>query len=157
MVSEKTIEPIIAHFGSGEVDYERAIREFSGRQPAIVSFLLADHEGALTDHEQELLVYLATIIFRSVEAEEGELPKATPEEVAHAEEINWELLGSSKARSFRERLDVFFRNTPEEDLLAFIEDSLVDDEEAETQIVTPEGREPMFVLLKTVVDVLTEG
>jgi hypothetical protein len=156
MISEKTIEQTIAQFESDQVDYEKAIREFSGRQPAIVSFLLADHEGALTDAEQEYLMYLANIIFRSVEAEEGELPKATPNEVTNAEEKNWDLLGQSKSRNFRERLDVFFANTDQEDLLAFIEDSLVEDEEAEEVVVTDEGREPMFVLLKTVVDVLSE-
>ena len=156
MIKEATIESVIAEFESGKLDYERTIREFSGRQPAIVSFLLADHEGALTDDEQEYLMYLANVIFRSVEREEGEQGKIPPDTVSAAEEKNWDLLGTSKSRSFRERLDVFFEKTEQEDLLAFIEDSLVEDEEAEEQVVTDEGREPMFVLLKTVVDVLSE-
>jgi len=155
MIKEDTINSVLAQFEPGDVDYERAIREFSGRQPAIVSFLLADHEGALTDDEQEYLLYLATVIFRSTEAEEGAQAKIAPDVVSSAEEKNWDLLGTSKAGNFRERLNVFFEKTNQEDLLAFIEDSLVEDEEATEQVVTAEGREPMFVLLKTVVDVLS--
>lgn len=156
MIKEDTINSVLAQFEPGNVDYERAIREFSGRQPAVVSFLMADHEGALTDDEQEYLMYLATVIFRSIESEDGEQAKIAPDVVSAAEEKNWDVLGTSKARNFRERLNVFFEKTGQEDLLAFIEDSLVEDEEAEEQMVTSEGREPMFVLLKTVVDVLSE-
>ena len=42
----------------------------------------------------------------------------------------------------------------QEDLLAFVEDNLVEDEDS---VVTKEGREPMFVALKSVIDVLTNA
>lgn len=155
MISEKTIEQVVAEFDAKRVDYEKSIRQMSGRQPAVMSFLLSDTEGALTEDEQEMLIYLAVIIWRSIEMEDQGDLKVTATEIAEAEEANWNLLGQSKARSFRERLDVFFENTDQEDLLAFIEDSLTpgDDEDDDLRI-TPEGREPMFVALKTVVDVL---
>ena len=39
----------------------------------------------------------------------------------------------------------FFENSSQEDLLAFIEDSLLEEEE---DLVTKVGREPMFIALK---------
>ena len=42
--------------------------------------------------------------------------------------------------------------------MAFVEDALTgeaENEEGEAFSITPEGREPMFVMLKTVIDVLT--
>ena len=53
------------------------------------------------------------------------------------------------AKKFRERLDVFFQDYFQEDLLAFVEDSLSEEEE---EMVTKIGREPMFVALKTIID-----
>ena len=51
---------------------------------------------------------------------------------------------------------MFFENTQQEDLLAFIEDSLTPGEDDDEEFpVTEEGAEAMFVMLKTVVDVLT--
>ena len=56
------------------------------------------------------------------------------------------------AKRFRDRMDIFFENYSQEDLLAFVEDNLVEDEDS---LVTKEGREPMFVALKSVIDILT--
>lgn len=69
-----------------------------------------------------------------------------------AEEKNWELLeAGTSAQSFRERLDVFFEKTSQEDLLAFVEDALSDSEDG---LTTKEGREVVFVFLKSVIDCL---
>ena len=158
MIPEKTIDRIIGQFETEAVDYEEVSREFAERQPAILSFLMSEQEGALTDDERDFMLYLATVIWQSVEHHGPVTFKVPPKTVANAEETNWELLEQSKGPSFRDRLDVFFVNTPQEDLLAFIEDSLTLDEiydGADGLQVTAEGIEPMFIMLKTVVDVLT--
>ena len=49
-------------------------------------------------------------------------------------------------------MDVFFEDYAQEDMLAFVEDNLVEDEDS---TITKEGREPIFVALKSVIDVLT--
>ena len=92
------------------------------------------------------------------EASEEDLPIIDEEEIAEADEANWSLMESSKATDFHKRLDVFYEKSPEEDLMAFVEDALTgeaENEDGETFTLTPEGREPMFVALKTVIDVLT--
>ena len=161
MISEKTIDQIIGQFESDEIDYEATTQEFAERQPAILSFLLAEQEGALTEDERDFMIYLATIIWQAVEQVVGPvINKVSAAEVASREEANWAKLDHAKGRTFRDRLTIFFENTPQEDLLAFIEDSLTLDEVydgAEGLQITAEGAEPIFIMLKTVVDVLTEN
>ena len=45
--------------------------------------------------------------------------------------------------------------TEQEDLLAFAEDAVLEEEDDPEALVTKEGREPIFVALKTMVDVLS--
>jgi hypothetical protein len=71
------------------------------------------------------------------------------DELSVAEEKNWELLESITAKRFRDRLDVFFKDNKQTDLLAFVEDMLLDEED---ELLTKEGREPMFVILKSIID-----
>ena len=158
MVSEKIIDRIIGQFEAEEVDYEKTTHEFAERQPAILSFLMSDHEGALNNDERDFMIYLAIVIWRSVEHVNSECKIVRPKKISSAEEANWAVIEKIKRRNFRDRLDVFFEDTLQEDLLAFIEDSLTLDEiddGADGIQVTKEGIEPMFVMLKTVVDVLT--
>ncbi|MFQ5447562.1 MAG: hypothetical protein ACE5FF_11570 [Saprospiraceae bacterium] len=158
MISETTIERVIAQFEKGETDYDKTIRQFAGRQPALLSFLLSGQEGALSQEERDFQLYLAAVIWKSVEYHHPGLPSIAADDIGAAEEANWALLEGSKKRNFREQLDVFFENYPEEDLLAFVEDALtVDDDDLgdESFHLTREGLEPIFISLKTMIDVLT--
>lgn len=160
MISESTIEQVLQGFENQTTDFEAAVQEFGERQPALLSFLVSDTDGVLTEDEQDFMLYLATVIFTAVEKEREDIPTYSPDEIAEAEEKNWELLDSTRGKSFREQLDVFFENYPEEDLLAFVEDALAaeaEDEDGESFSMTEESQEPMFINLKTVIDVLTAG
>ncbi len=157
MISEKTIDKVIGQFEAGEIDFENAVSEFGSSQPAILSYLLSDQEGALTDDERDFMLYLAVVIWRAIHQNGADAGKVTAPQVSEAEEVNWALMDAAKGKTFRDKLDMFFEDTDQEDLLAFIEDSLTLDEvdDGENGIhVTTEGIEPMFVTLKTVVDVL---
>lgn len=160
MITEATIDKVLEKFESQAVDYEQAVREFANRQPAIFSYLIGDNEGTFSQDEEDFLLYLALTIYTAVEdaSEEDELPGIGEEEITEAEEANWSLMESSKATDFQKRLDIFYETSPQEDLMAFVEDALTgeaENEEGEAFSITPEGREPMFVALKTVIDVLT--
>ena len=58
-------------------------------------------------------------------------------------------------KSLSEKLDVFFDEYEQEELLALAEEAILEDEDDPEGIVTKEGRELIFVALKTVIDVLT--
>ncbi len=158
MIPESTIESVIAKFENGETDYNLTAREFAGRQPSLLAFLISGQEGALSEEEREFLLYLATVIWKSVELSNPDLATFDNDIIGAAEEANWALLEGSAKRNFREQLDVFFEKYSEEDLLAFVEDALtIDDEDLgdETFHLTKDGVVPMFICLKTMIDVLT--
>jgi hypothetical protein len=95
-------------------------------------------------------------LWQSVEKVHGKLPPLSKNALEAAEEANWESLESVTAKRFRDRMTPFFEGYDQEDLLAFVEDSLTEDEEDTENVVTKEGREPMFVALKSVIDALTK-
>jgi len=77
------------------------------------------------------------------------------EQIGEAEEANYAILEASTSQKFRDRLNDFFEGSPQEDLLAFAEEAVLEDEDEADALVSKEAREPIFVAVKTLVDVLT--
>jgi hypothetical protein len=155
LISENIIDLVAEKLDEGsDAAYDKACEEFSKQQPAVFSYLFSEDIALLTEDEREYLLYLALIIWKSVvkaTAKSGKkVPVVTALRIDQAEEDNWALLEPVKSKRFSDKADVFFKNYPQEDLLAFVEDMLTDDENTD---VTKEGREPMFVALKTIIDV----
>ena len=149
-ISETIIDNVVAALE--EADFEQEITDFTDEYPVLIEYWGAEDFTLLTQDERELMLYLLLVLTKSVEQAQGELPPLSDEALENAEERNWERLETVTSKLFRDRMDVFFDNYPQEDLLAFVEDNLVEDEDS---VVTKEGREPMFVALKSVIDVLT--
>jgi len=156
-IPESTIEEISVQLEKETGVYESLVAEFGVKQPVILSFLLSDNFDVLTPDERKFMLWLALVIWQSVEKINPELPVITQEQLGEVEERNWEKLNAVLGKRFREQLDVFFENYPQEDLLAFVEDALTleGEEEESTFVLTKEGREPIFMGLKAIIDVLT--
>ena len=151
LISENIIDSVAEKLDEGsDAAYDKACEDFSKQQPAVYSYLFSEDIALLTEDEREYLLYLALIIWKSVLKVAKKMPVVTALRIDQAEEDNWALLEPVKSKRFSDKADVFFKKYPQEDLLAFVEDMLTDDENSE---VTKEGREPMFVALKTVIDV----
>jgi hypothetical protein len=150
-ISEAIIENITTHLE--QANFEIEVEKFGKKQPALMAYIFSEDFELLTQDEREYMLYLMLVIWQSVEKVKGNLIPTTKKKLEEAEENNWELLENVIATNFRDRMTVFFENSNQEDLLAFIEDALVADDE--DNVVTKEGREPMFIALKSVVDVLT--
>ncbi len=153
MIPESIIESAAESVGNqAEEKYARIIGEFKLKQPVVMAYLLSENFYLLTEQEKDMLLYFVLVVRRAyMKATEGKEPEAvSEEELGVAEEANWARLEGTSAKKFRERLDVFFADTPQEDLLAFFEDVLLDDEE---EIITKAGREYIFVAAKSIVDV----
>lgn len=153
-VSEVIIEQVANTLSDSEDHYTDLIAELKTSQPVLLSYLLSENFKLLTQEERGYLLYLALVIWQSTQTAQPTALQIETELIESKEEANWEILNATKARRFRERLDGFFDNTPQEDLLAFIEDALM--EEEEDNFVTKEGKELLFIGLKTVVDCLTD-
>ena len=151
-VSEKVIDSISEALENA--DFEREIEIFGKEQPALLGYVFSEDFELLTREEREYMLYLLIVLWKSIEQVEGELPVIHTDNISEAEERNWELLDAVTETRFRDRMNVFFEDSDQEDLLAFIEDALIEDDD--DSVVTKEGREPMFVALKSIVDVLCQ-
>ncbi len=155
-VSEQIIEQQLAQFQQEEVEYDAFIKELEERQPYLLAYLLSDSFTLLTQQEKDYLLYIVLVIWKSAVAKnEGTIAIVSEEQIGTCEENNWDKLDNAKAKRFRDKLDVFFQNTPQEDLLAFVEDSLADDDDSDEDFLTKVGRELIFIGAKTTIDVLT--
>lgn len=149
MIQESTIEAQLSALEKS--DFQADLAAFAKAQPHLMDYLATDDNGAFVPAEQELLFFAGLVIFRSILAEKGTLNSIDGNQIATFEEANFALLQEQSAKGFRERITVFFDNSEEEEILAFIEDLLLDEE---SDSITPEGREPLFITLKTVMDAL---
>jgi len=147
-ISEDTINAIVE---SNELSTEEQIAFFNHRQPMLLAYLTGTQFDLLNEREKDYFLYLAWILHQAIAQKNERIQVVDEEQIGSAEEQNWEMMEKTTKGDFRKRLDPFFEKTKQEDLLAFIEDGLIDEEE---DFITPVGRELMFVGLKTVVDVL---
>ncbi len=150
-VSENIIDEVVEHLEQNQNQLESIVEKLHEEQPAFFGYIFSDNLKILHQEEREFVLFLLITIMLASEKVNGDFPAIDVKEFEQAEEKNWTLLEGSGAKSFRDRLDVFFDNTPQEDLLAFVEDTLSDSEDG---LATKEGREVVFVFLKSVVDCL---
>ncbi len=153
-VSEEIIDAVVLNLETA--DFEQEVALFGEKQPALLGFILSEDFELLTNDERDWLLYLAWVIWRATEKVQEKTPPLSKNALEAAEEANWERLENVTAKRFRDRMTPFFEGYPQEDLLAFVEDNLTEDEEDTENVITKEGREPMFVALKSIIDVLTK-
>lgn len=154
-VSEKIIDAIIEELEDlPDEQYEQRMEAFAEAQPVLFAWLFSDNFDLLAEDEKGYLQYLALIAWLSITKVNGPGEPVSEEQIGEAEEKNYQVLEASTAKKFRDRLNPFFENTPQEDLLAFAEEAVLEDEDDPESLVTKEGREPIFVAIKTLVDVL---
>ena len=155
-VSEKIIDETVVALEKAD-NYEAEIKTLRKSQPVVLSYLMSENFEVLTTEEREYLLYLTLVIIKSARRVNPQLQAVEQEKLGAAEESNYTLLQSSKERRFRDKLTVFFEKYPQEDLLAFAEDALVIDDETTAEDsfqITKEGREPVFLALKSIIDAL---
>ncbi len=155
-VSEKVIDAVIDELETFDDDqYEVQMEAFAEAQPVLFAWLFSEHFELLNEDEKGYLQYLSLIAWRSIMRVNSEVEAVSEEQIGEAEEANYAVLEASKSQKFRDRLNDFFEGSPQEDLLAFAEEAVLEDEDDPEALVSKEAREPIFVAVKTLVDVLT--
>lgn len=156
-VSEKIIDTIIEELEDlADEQYEQRMEAFAEAQPVLFAWLFSEQFDLLSDDEKGYLQYLALIAWQSIMRVNGAVEAVSEEQIGEAEERNFEILEASAEKKFRDRLNPFFENTDQEDLLAFAEEAVLESDDDPESFVTKEGREPIFIALKTMIDVLTQ-
>ncbi|TXB63299.1 hypothetical protein [Phaeodactylibacter luteus] len=154
-IPEDLIEAAAAKL-QDEAAFAQALEALKEASPVLLAYGFSESFEAFTAQEREYFLYLLLVIWTAVKESGTALADVDEQRLSELEEDNWNVLHGNKGGTFRARLDPFFEGARQEDLLAFIEDALTQDEEDEQQLVSREGQEALFVCLKTVVDGLTE-
>lgn len=157
VIDSNVIDAVIEELENlSDEQYEQHMENFASAQPVLVAYLFNEENfHLLTDEEKGFLQYLALIAWTAIVKTVGNVEAVSEEAIGEAEEKNYAVLEQSTAKKFRDRLDPFFDNYPQEDLLAFAEEAVLEDEDDPEALVSKEGREPIFVAMKTIIDVLT--
>ena len=157
VINSNVIDAVIEELENlSDEQYEQHMENFASAQPVLVAYLFNEENfHLLTDEEKGFLQYLALIAWTAIVKTVGNVEAVSEEAIGEAEEKNYAVLEQSTAKKFRDRLDPFFDNYPQEDLLAFAEEAVLEDEDVPEALVSKEGREPIFVAMKTIIDVLT--
>ena len=158
-VSADIIDAVIEQLEAYDDDqYEQEMEKFADEQPVVFSYLFSEQFSLLSEDEQGYLHYLALIAYKAIQQAGNGTPLAeiSEEQIGEAEEKNYEILENSPGENFQDRLEPFFEDYEQEDLLAFAEEAILEEEDEAEAIVTNEGREPIFIALKTMIDVLTK-
>ena len=152
LITEQAIETAVEYLNESENIYQKVVEALKIQQPLILSYLFIEDFRLFTQKERDFMLFLVLVIWEAIKSMGEEVTEVTEKQLSDAEELNWEKIQNSSAKNFRDKLDVFFDQYPQEDLLAFVEDAITDEEE---EFVTKEGRESIFVSMKSIIDCLT--
>lgn len=148
MIEEPIIEGVAASLTAESLEVDQLVGDTMDAAPGVVAFLSQDSVRLLTDDEYAMLWYIVTVILRSWQQVHGSLPDLTVESLGDQEEQLWTWYDQDAKLPFSQRLDRFFDATKEEDLLAFVEDMTVLDDD---QIITEAGRPILVVMASAIV------
>lgn len=151
MIPESTIEQIIDHFENDENAYVQALAEIMETQPALLAFLKQESIDILLEAEKDIFWYIVLVVYHSILKSETEITEISDEKLGENEERNWTVYQEQPRGTFRDKITVFFKDYHQEDLLAFVEDTLELDENSP---MTSVGREVIFMSSKSIIDTL---
>lgn len=151
MISESIIEEVITHYENDERSYVESMAQIMEGQPALLAFLSQESTEILLEEEKDILWYIVLIIYSSIGKVEDEIAVISDIKLSENEEKNWTVFQEQPRGSFRDKVTVFFDGYHEEDLLAFVEDTL---EVEDNSPVTTVGRDVIFISAKSLIDTL---
>ena len=154
IISEHLIEAAIVQLGDlSTAEMEKYTAQFADEQSSSLAYLVEGAQRLLTTSEKEYEIYLALILWTTLNKN---LPKGAPppsqEYLGTVDEQNWALYNRAKGKSFHDKVTPFFEDYPQEDLLAFVEDSIAEEEDQKEDYITDVGRPILFIQLKTLID-----
>jgi len=149
VISEQLINSQVEILGSSK-NQTQVFEEFQKVQPEIVSFIISPTFDILSSAEKDYLCFLVIVIYKSAE-QTYEIPPILIDDILDYEESNWKLYEEKGGAA--DTFSIFYPNYPEEDLLAFVEDSVNPDE---NELVTATGQIPLFIGLKSVIDCIAK-
>ncbi len=162
IIQAETVDIIAEQVNNyNETSSQALLDEIYKRQPAIFNYILSKDETALfSQDEKELLIYITFVLWQTVKQELRLPQRVGMKQLDAIQATNWQkaeaLPSFGKGQTFEAHLSSFFDGYPQDELLGLITD-LLDDVEDEVPMIAKESRLPLFIMLKTVTDVLLLG
>lgn len=146
MIEEKHIELCLQKLESKETD------DTFLEEKELVDYLKSDTFSSLSNVERQTLYFCFEVVFYSYLRAKKEKPEFDIDDYLDAEEENWQLRESQK--DWPTTVNVFFKDYAEEDLLAFLEDTLVEEADAEDEEnkISEIAKEVIFISSKSYID-----
>lgn len=139
-----------SHIDSYLQSLESNIDDIFLGEKVFLSYLASDNFDVLNDSERKVMFFCCEVIFHAYKNCHGEYPELDMDAFNIIEEKNWAI--REEAASWDACKDKFFSLTSEEDILSFVEDILVDDEDND---MTDIGKEFIFILCQSYIDTIT--
>ncbi|MGB4959868.1 MAG: hypothetical protein WBO36_10365 [Saprospiraceae bacterium] len=153
-IPEDIINTTIEKYADEQV-FISGLASIANDQLDLYNYIDQENHSLLTEDECSLLAYLTVIIYHSTQTILSKPLQIKGTHLEKAEEDNWDIFNQSKTKNFTQILDLFFKGYEQEDLLALVEDSIVHDQELDdVKLVTPVGKEIIFVVCKSIIDCL---
>lgn len=153
-ISEEVINQVLDELSEDDAVIEHFMKEFAEAQPFLLSFLLSEGFEVLDAQEKSLLFYLAMVMYFSVLKVYPEIDIVELVSIQAIDEENWTTVDQARYKTMKEIADHFFNGFKQEDLLAFVEDALMEDEEYSLSNI---GRNVIFVSMKSMIDALDQN
>ena len=150
-VGEKTIDKTLDLLGEDASKIEKAVEKVLQRYPALEEYAEQENFLVLTGEERAILHYCILVIVEASMAALGNDVRIDAQNLEKAAEANWEVRSLAESKKFDQVIDSYFEGYKQEDLLAFVEDTLVQDEDSPVSAI---GREVIFISCKAVIDTL---
>jgi len=155
-ISEKIVEKTwreVAGFSLSQATKE--MEKMAESQPDLLAFLMASTED-LEPEVGELAVYIAFVVYRIFEGSRKKIKKITAREISARYECNEDLIGRLEGahEKFLDRI-ARIQVSKQPYVIKYVVDALMEEsEEGDDVDLTDEDKGFLFLLLKTVVDLL---
>ena len=139
------------------------VNEMTQEQPVILTYLLVLDDTPFNQHEKELVFYLGMVVWQMMKQSPKRLLKVTRKKLNRAENANLEsldFLGSDTEADFFSATQFMLENYEEPEVLGYIIEALMDEEEYEESGDIPireEYRGLAFVHLKIALDAFIDS
>lgn len=152
-VPEEVIDNVIEK-SMDEETANSSLQKLFEQHPQLAVYVTQENFDLLTEGEREVLQYSLLVIIQSAAITLGKQPILDVTDLEKAEEDNWAIRSAAELKKFEQVIDTYFESYHQEDLLAYVEDALIPDQDSP---VTPIGREVLFIACKSLIDAIDKS
>ncbi|MEZ4911444.1 MAG: hypothetical protein R2774_11335 [Saprospiraceae bacterium] len=148
-ISESSIETILVRY-EDSLSLQNDRNHIELNYPDFYKILIREDFEILTEEEIDTLLYLFQIVTISIQQEIQVLPKFDIQKFDENEEKLWGNY-QDKQRTLKKAFDDYFSSIDQEELLAVLEDTLTDDTEEDSIVISSVGKEVIMIVIVAVI------